>query len=65
MSISKHTVDTTTQARLTLFQYGGSLENRARFILEVVKAIKAKLPTDKFIIATKFNCQDCKLRIEL
>ncbi|KAL4891164.1 hypothetical protein BDV59DRAFT_209284 [Aspergillus ambiguus] len=39
-------------------QYGGSLENRARFILEVVGAIKAKLPSDKFVIAAKFNCHD-------
>ncbi|RFU26088.1 hypothetical protein B7463_g10259, partial [Scytalidium lignicola] len=38
--------------------YGGSLENRARFILEVVAAIKSKLPSDKFVIAAKFSCQD-------
>ncbi|KAJ5599213.1 hypothetical protein N7450_000280 [Penicillium hetheringtonii] len=36
----------------------GSLENRARFILEVVHAIKSKLPSDKFVIAAKLNCQD-------
>ncbi|OQE25897.1 hypothetical protein PENFLA_c008G00959 [Penicillium flavigenum] len=39
-------------------EYGGSLENRARFILEIVNAIKAKLPSDKFVIAAKLNCQD-------
>lgn len=42
-------------------EYGGSLENRARFILEIVNAIKAKLPSDRFVIAAKYNCQDCKL----
>lgn len=41
-------------------QYGGSLENRARFILDIVNAMKAKLPSDKFVIAAKLNCQDCK-----
>lgn len=40
-------------------QYGGSLENRARFILDIVKAIKAKLPSDRFVIAAKLSCQDC------
>ncbi|KAL3445390.1 hypothetical protein BJX65DRAFT_319278 [Aspergillus insuetus] len=39
-------------------EYGGSLENRARFVLEIVKAIKAKLPPDQFVIAAKINCQD-------
>ncbi|KAJ6179948.1 Aldolase-type TIM barrel [Penicillium mononematosum] len=39
-------------------EYAGSLENRARFILEIVNAIKAKLPSDKFVIAAKLNCQD-------
>ncbi|KAJ5476113.1 Aldolase-type TIM barrel [Penicillium sp. IBT 31633x] len=39
-------------------EYGGSLENRARFILEIVNAIKAKLPSDKFVIAAKLNCHD-------
>lgn len=41
-------------------EYGGSLENRSRFILEIVNSIKAKLPSDQFVIAAKFNCQDCK-----
>ncbi|KAF9536220.1 hypothetical protein EC957_012098, partial [Mortierella hygrophila] len=27
--------------------YGGSLENRARFLLEVVKAVRANFPTEK------------------
>ncbi len=49
--------------KLTCFplKYGGSLENRARFILEVVNAIKAKLPSDRFVIAAKLSCHDCKL----
>lgn len=42
-------------------KYGGSLENRARFILEVVDAIKTVMPTNKFVIGVKFNCQDCRL----
>jgi 2,4-dienoyl-CoA reductase-like NADH-dependent reductase (Old Yellow Enzyme family) len=28
--------------------------------LEIVNAIKAKLPSDKFVIAAKLNCQDCQ-----
>ncbi|KIW18417.1 hypothetical protein PV08_02705 [Exophiala spinifera] len=39
-------------------EYGGTLENRARFILDIVNSIKAKLPSDRFVIAVKFNCQD-------
>lgn len=29
-------------------------------ILEIVGAIKAELPSDQFVIAAKFNCQDCE-----
>jgi 2,4-dienoyl-CoA reductase-like NADH-dependent reductase (Old Yellow Enzyme family) len=36
------------------------LENRARFILEIVAAIKAKLPSNRFVIAVKLSCHDCK-----
>ena len=39
-------------------EYGGSLENRARFILDIVRAIQAKLPADRFVIAAKLNCHD-------
>ncbi|KAH8888915.1 FMN-linked oxidoreductase, partial [Thozetella sp. PMI_491] len=39
-------------------QYGGCLENRARFLLELVAAIKTKLPSDKFVIGVKLNCHD-------
>jgi 2,4-dienoyl-CoA reductase-like NADH-dependent reductase (Old Yellow Enzyme family) len=46
-------------AHTNFSKYGGSLENRARFILEVVNAVKEKLPSDKFVIAAKLNCQDC------
>ena len=41
-------------------QYGGCLENRARFILQIAHAIKARLPSDRFVIAVKFNCHDCE-----
>ncbi|KAL2858542.1 hypothetical protein BJY01DRAFT_201330 [Aspergillus pseudoustus] len=39
-------------------EYGGSLENRARFLLEVVAAIKANLPVAKYVIGVKLNCHD-------
>ncbi|KAL2837381.1 hypothetical protein BJX68DRAFT_280219 [Aspergillus pseudodeflectus] len=39
-------------------EYGGSLENRARFLLETVHAIKNEVSTDKFVIGVKFNCHD-------
>ncbi|KAL4810634.1 hypothetical protein BDV18DRAFT_155247 [Aspergillus unguis] len=39
-------------------EYGGSLENRARFILDIVNAIKARLPSTRFVIAAKLNCHD-------
>ncbi|KIH87033.1 hypothetical protein SPBR_05071 [Sporothrix brasiliensis 5110] len=39
-------------------EYGGTLENRARFVLEIVRAIQAKLPSDGFVIAAKLNCHD-------
>jgi 2,4-dienoyl-CoA reductase-like NADH-dependent reductase (Old Yellow Enzyme family) len=39
-------------------EYGGSLKNRARFVLEIITAIKDIMPSDKFIIAVKFNCHD-------
>lgn len=41
-------------------QYGGSLENRARFVLELIAALKTAMPIDKYLLAVKFNCQDCK-----
>jgi 2,4-dienoyl-CoA reductase-like NADH-dependent reductase (Old Yellow Enzyme family) len=37
--------------------YGGSLENRARFLLEVLKSIRANVGND-FPILVKLNCQD-------
>ncbi|KAL7004245.1 hypothetical protein EMMF5_006190 [Cystobasidiomycetes sp. EMM_F5] len=39
-------------------QYGGSLENRARFVLELIAALKTAMPIDKYLLAVKFNCQD-------
>lgn len=48
-----------TNIVLPLIQYGGSLENRAPFILEIINAIKARLPSEKFVIAAKLNCHDC------
>jgi 2,4-dienoyl-CoA reductase-like NADH-dependent reductase (Old Yellow Enzyme family) len=39
------------------------LENRARFILEIVAAIKANLPSNRFVIAVKLSCHDCKKSI--
>jgi 2,4-dienoyl-CoA reductase-like NADH-dependent reductase (Old Yellow Enzyme family) len=38
-------------------EYGGSLENRARFVLEVVRAIRAKVGTD-FHLQMKISAQD-------
>jgi 2,4-dienoyl-CoA reductase-like NADH-dependent reductase (Old Yellow Enzyme family) len=38
-------------------QWGGSLENRARFLLEVVKAVRAAV-TKKFCVAVKINSAD-------
>jgi 2,4-dienoyl-CoA reductase-like NADH-dependent reductase (Old Yellow Enzyme family) len=40
-------------------KYGGSLENRARFVLELVEAIKNAIPLQHFIIGIKLNCDDC------
>ncbi|MDE2579941.1 MAG: NADH:flavin oxidoreductase/NADH oxidase family protein [Hyphomicrobiales bacterium] len=37
--------------------WGGSLENRARFLTETVKAVRAAVGAD-FIIAVKLNCTD-------
>lgn len=44
-------------------QYGGTLENRARFLLEIVDGIKARLPSNRFVIATKLNCADCTVPV--
>ncbi|KAI5476511.1 NamA [Pseudohyphozyma bogoriensis] len=39
-------------------KYGGSLPNRARFLLELVEALKEAMPVDKYIISVKYNCHD-------
>ena len=36
-------------------KYGGPLENRARFVYEIIEAIKAKVADPKFSIAIKLN----------
>jgi NADPH2 dehydrogenase len=38
-------------------EYGGSLENRARFLLEVVREVRAALPTDKPLLV-RFSGSD-------
>jgi 2,4-dienoyl-CoA reductase-like NADH-dependent reductase (Old Yellow Enzyme family)/thioredoxin reductase/putative sterol carrier protein len=38
-------------------EYGGSLENRARFAVEVVRAIRIRCSRD-FIISVRINCED-------
>ncbi len=38
-------------------QYGGSLENRARFIIEVADAIKKRCGQDHFIMASMSGCE--------
>ncbi len=38
-------------------KYGGSLENRARFLLEMIAAIRARIGRD-FYLAVKLNAQD-------
>ena len=38
-------------------EYGGSLENRARFVLEIIAAVRAKVGRD-FYLAVKLNAQD-------
>jgi 2,4-dienoyl-CoA reductase-like NADH-dependent reductase (Old Yellow Enzyme family) len=49
-------------------EYGGSLENRARFVVEIVKAIRAKVGTDFHlqmkISATEFNNALALLKLE-
>lgn len=37
--------------------YGGSLENRARIVLRIIDAIKARVPSD-FILSMKLNSAD-------
>lgn len=40
-------------------EWGGSLENRARFLMEVIKKIKSEIdPSKKFIIGLKINSAD-------
>jgi 2,4-dienoyl-CoA reductase-like NADH-dependent reductase (Old Yellow Enzyme family) len=38
-------------------QWGGSLENRMRFLLEVVRAVRAAVP-ESFVVAVKLNSAD-------
>ncbi|EIM19493.1 FMN-linked oxidoreductase [Wallemia mellicola] len=39
-------------------EYGGSLENRARILLEIIDAIRAEVNDPKFIVSVKLNSQD-------
>ncbi|KDQ57636.1 hypothetical protein JAAARDRAFT_687188 [Jaapia argillacea MUCL 33604] len=39
-------------------KWGGSFENRSRLIFEIIKAIRTRVPDDKFIISIKINSQD-------
>lgn len=48
-------LSTTTNKRTD--QYGGSLENRARIILEIADSIKAKVPAS-FVIGIKINSKE-------
>ncbi|CAE6434696.1 unnamed protein product [Rhizoctonia solani] len=36
-------------------EYGGSIKNRSRFIKEIIEAIRAKVPDQKFVIGVKIN----------
>ncbi|CCO34614.1 hypothetical protein BN14_08718 [Rhizoctonia solani AG-1 IB] len=36
-------------------EYGGSIQNRSRFIIEMIEAIRAKVPDRKFVIGIKIN----------
>ena len=38
-------------------QYGGEIENRARFLLEVYRAVRASVGKD-YAVLVKINCQD-------
>ena len=38
--------------------YGGILDNRARLLYEIVQAIRAAIPDERFIISVKLNAQD-------
>lgn len=39
-------------------EYGGSLENRARLLMEVIETIKSACTTNNFSISVKLNCSD-------
>lgn len=36
-------------------KYGGSLENRSRFLFEIISAVRKRVPNKKFIIGIKLN----------
>ena len=38
-------------------EYGGSLENRARFLFEVLEAVREAVG-DEFIVSVRFNADD-------
>ena len=39
-------------------EYGGSDENRARFLLEIIKKVREKVGSD-YIVGLKINSEDC------
>lgn len=39
-------------------KYGGTPENRARVIFEIIDAVRARVPDKKFIISIKINSAD-------
>lgn len=44
-------------SRIRTGKYGGSFENRVRFLIDVVEAVKAKMPKN-FIVASRYNVFD-------
>lgn len=38
--------------------YGGSFENRARFVLEVTRALRAVVPTTEHVLGLRLSCSD-------
>ena len=39
-------------------RYGGSFENRSRLLFEIVAAVRARVPDEKFILSIKINSAD-------
>ena len=39
-------------------KYGGSFENRSRIIFEIIAAVRARVPDEKFMLSIKINSAD-------